>query len=295
MELRALGRTGLRVSALGLGTVKIGRNRGVKYPGGGGGGEGFALPSDEEVAALLRAAREEGVNVIDTAPAYGASEARLGEIMRANRWFGAAGGNGRAGWVVVTKTGEEFDGRESSFDFTPEHTRRSVERSLRRLGCEVLDCVLVHSDGGDERILDELGTLEALEELAGRGLVRSYGISTKTAAGATRAVERLAAERTGGRGVLMATLNPGSTEDLPAILAAGRRGVGVLIKKALGSGHLARGPAAAVGEPAPDPVEASLRFVFETGGPAVSSIVVGTTSPAHLRGNAAAAGRVLGA
>jgi aryl-alcohol dehydrogenase-like predicted oxidoreductase len=275
----------LRVSALGLGTVKIGRNSGVKYPGG----EGFALPSDEQVTALLRAAREEGVNVIDTAPAYGASEERLGEIMRANGWFGEGGGNGRVGWVVVTKTGEEFDGRQSSFDFTPEHTRRSVERSLRRLGCEVLDCVLVHSDGRDEEIIDRLGTLEALEELAGRGLVRSYGISTKTAAGALRAVERLASQRTGGRGVLMATLNPGSTEDLPAIRAAGERGVGVLIKKALGSGHLAR---PATEGSMPDPVEASLRFVFEAGGSAVSSVVVGTASAEHLRANAAAARRV---
>ena len=46
MELRALGSTGITVSALGLGTVKFGRNQGVKYP------RGFALPSDQQIRDL---------------------------------------------------------------------------------------------------------------------------------------------------------------------------------------------------------------------------------------------------
>ncbi len=276
MELRSLGASSLRVSALGLGTVKIGRNVGVKYPGG----EGFPLPTDEQVADLLATARDEGINVIDTAPAYGSSEERLGAIMRSKGWFG-----GREHWVVITKTGEEFDGSASTFDFTPEHTRRSVERSLQRLGCDVLDCVLIHSDGRDDEIMERMGTLEALYDLGQAGLLRTYGISTKTAAGAISAVRRLGADRTGGRGVIMATLNAQSSEDLPAIHAAGEKGVGVLIKKALGSGHLARSS---------EGIENGLRHVYTMGGAAVSSVIVGTSSGQHLRANAAAARRALG-
>ena len=67
--LRTLGRTDIAVSALGLGTVKLGRNRGVRYP------QPFALPDDRAARALLDAARELGVNLLDTAPAYGASSA----------------------------------------------------------------------------------------------------------------------------------------------------------------------------------------------------------------------------
>ncbi|MYC60945.1 MAG: aldo/keto reductase, partial [Gammaproteobacteria bacterium] len=51
LQLRELGATGMQVSCLGLGTVKFGRNREVKYP------EGFELPSDREITALLELAR----------------------------------------------------------------------------------------------------------------------------------------------------------------------------------------------------------------------------------------------
>ncbi|MFW8341556.1 aldo/keto reductase, partial [Klebsiella pneumoniae] len=70
--LRPLGSTGLRVSPLGLGTVKLGRDQGVKYP------NGFRIPDDQQARELLYLARELGINLIDTAPAYGVSEERLG-------------------------------------------------------------------------------------------------------------------------------------------------------------------------------------------------------------------------
>src|SRR5438128_964052 len=54
MDMRPLGTTGIAVSPIGLGTVKLGRNRGVKYPGG----EGHALPTDAAAADLLRTAAD---------------------------------------------------------------------------------------------------------------------------------------------------------------------------------------------------------------------------------------------
>ena len=70
-----LGQTGLELSPIGLGTVKIGRNTDLKYP------SGFELPSDHEIIELLRLASQLGINCLDTAPAYGTSEKRLGAVL----------------------------------------------------------------------------------------------------------------------------------------------------------------------------------------------------------------------
>ena len=72
------------------------------------------LPSDGRVRELLARARECGVNLIDTAPAYGTSEERLGALL-----------DDRERWVIVTKAGEEFADGRSHFDFSPEAIIRS--------------------------------------------------------------------------------------------------------------------------------------------------------------------------
>lgn len=269
--LRPLGRTGLSVSAVGLGTVKLGRTQGVSYP------TAFELPSDEHAADLLRTAADLGVTLIDTAPAYGSSEERLGMLMKRHVWFG-----GRDRWVVSTKVGEAFENGVSSFDFSPAGVRASVERSLQRLGAGVLDLVLIHSSGDDERILRESGAVETLGELKRAGLIRAAGISSKTVAGGLLALDL-------GLDVLMLTLNAGDTSQLTVVEAAGRRGAGVLIKKGLASGHAAVGAL-----PGTDPVRAAMSFLFTAAPGAVSSVVVGTINPAHLRHNVEAARAALG-
>jgi aryl-alcohol dehydrogenase-like predicted oxidoreductase len=263
MELRTLGRTGLQVSVLGLGTVKIGRLRGLKYPAHA---QPAALPSDEKAMELLRSAAEVGINLIDTAPAYGVSEERLGDLMARGGWFG-----GRDRWVVCTKAGEEFDesadggNGAASFDFSAAAMRASAERSLKRLRTDRLDVLLIHSDGRDEWVIRESGAMKAMRELKARGLVRAIGISTKTVEGGLLAVEMC--------DVVMVTHNPSYTAEQRVIDAALDAGVGVLVKKGLESGHAA------------DPAHA-IRFVLGT--PGVSAMIVGTTSPEHLRTNAAA-------
>ncbi|MDX9912460.1 MAG: aldo/keto reductase [Phycisphaerales bacterium] len=251
IERRPLGRSGIHVSALGLGTVKLGRSAGVKYP------TAVRIPSDDEVRELLLEARSLGVNLIDTAPAYGSSEERLGMLLPTPR----------DDWAIVTKVGESFDGERSTFDFSPEAIRASVERSLLCLRTDRVECVLVHSDGAIEARLVESGVLDALVELRSRGLARSIGVSTKTPEGAALAIAHT--------DVVMLTLSPARREELPMIARAHAAGVGVLVKKALDSGH------------ASDPRE-GVRFAASTRG--VSSVVVGTTSIAHLRELAEAAG-----
>lgn len=260
MVLRPLGNTGIRVSPLGLGTVKFGRNQEVKYP------HPFALPTDQEILQLLELARDLGINLLDTAPAYGSSEERLGRLLRGCR----------QDWVIVTKVGEAFSAGRSHFDFSAPATRASVERSLRRLGTDYLDAVLIHSNGDDVRILQEEGTLDTLLDLKTQGLVRAVGMSTKTLAGGLLAVQRC--------DVVMVTYNLMRQEELPVIRAAHAADRGVLIKKGLLSGHLEQ-----LGET--DPVAASLRLIFAE--PGVSSAVVGILNPAHLCADAAALARVL--
>ncbi len=263
--LRPFGNTGINVSAVGLGTVKLGRNQGVKYP------REFKIPDDREAANLIALAKDLGINLIDTAPAYGNSEERLGKLLKGQR----------DDWVICSKVGEEFYARptgesKSGFDFSAQHTRFSVERSLQRLNAECIDIVLVHSDGNDERIIREEGALDTLAELKREGKIRAFGMSTKTVAGGL-----LAAERCDG---VMVTWNPSYHREVPVIDWCQQNHKGVLIKKALASGHACL----AEGE---DPVQASFDMVLSH--PGVSSVIIGTINPQHLQHNVDCAARTL--
>jgi aryl-alcohol dehydrogenase-like predicted oxidoreductase len=250
--MRLLPGTNLNVSALGLGTVKIGRNEQVKYPGA------FTIPDDAAVRNLLSQARALGINLLDTAPAYGTSEERLGQLL-----------SQRQDWVIVTKTGEEFMNGVSHFDFSAAHTHMSVERSLQRLRTDYLDLVLIHSDGNDDAILQQGDCVAALQDCKQRGLIRAIGMSTKTVAGALRAVREL--------DVVMLTYNLQQHDDKPAIALAHELGKGVFVKKGLMSGHIQ--------QDGRDLVRESLALVL--GEPGVHSLIAGTINPAHLAANVA--------
>lgn len=258
---RPLGDTGLRVSPLGLGTVKLGRDQGVKYP------SGFTIPDDAEARQLLALARDLGINLIDTAPAYGRSEERLGPLLRGQR----------QDWVIVSKVGEEFEAGQSHFDFSPAHTRRSVERSLQRLETDVIDLVLVHSDGNDVAVLRDSGVYETLAELKQAGKIRAFGLSGKTVDGGLLALER--------GDCAMVTYNLNERGERPVLDYAASHAKGLLVKKGLASGHVCLAPGV-------DPVRASFELIF--GHPGVTSAIIGTINPLHLSHNVATAAAVLG-
>lgn len=258
---RPLGDTGLRVSPLGLGTVKLGRDQGVKYP------SGFTIPGDAEARQLLALARDLGINLIDTAPAYGRSEERLGPLLRGQR----------QDWVIVSKVGEEFEAGQSHFDFSPAHTRRSVERSLQRLETDVIDLVLVHSDGNDVAVLRDSGVYETLAELKQAGKIRAFGLSGKTVEGGLLALER--------GDCAMVTYNLNEQGERPVLDYAAQHAKGLLVKKGLASGHVCLAPGV-------DPVRASFELIF--GHPGVTSAIIGTINPLHLSHNVATAAAVLG-
>jgi len=247
LQKRRVGQSDIYVSLLGLGTVKLGRQSGVKYP------HPFQLPTDKEVDHLLSVASELGINLLDTAPAYGTSEERLGKALKGQRQQ----------WVITTKVGEEFVDDASHFDFSAPTLCASVERSLKRLRTDYLDMVLVHSDGNDQSLIENDKVFTTLARLKKEGKLRAFGMSSKTIAGGLQAID--------SSDVAMVTFNPDYTEERKVIAYAQQQKKGILIKKALASGHLSARDA--------------LQFVAQEEG--ITSIVIGTINVTHLRENVA--------
>ena len=248
MTRRPLGQTDLLLSPIGLGTVKIGRNTDVKYP------EGFELPPDQAVVDLLKLAASLGINCLDTAPAYGESEKRLGELLpHINESF-----------HLITKVGESYaKDTGSHYDFSEKAIIESIERSLKRLNRDHLDVVLLHSDGHDVEHL-QAGALNPLIQARDEGLITAVGLSGKTIEGGRLALEQ-------GADCLMITLNPEQQVVRPLIADAEQFGAGLLIKKALGSGHFITSMSEIF----------HALFVHSQ----ITSAIIGTINPVHLQDN----------
>lgn len=245
MVHRRLGRTDLMLATIGFGALKIGRNQGVKYA------SDYPLPDERESVALLNAVLDLGINFIDTAPAYGLSEERIG-----------AGLNGRrCEFAISTKVGETFEDGTSTFDFSAPAVRGSIERSLRRLRTNVLDLVFVHSNGDDLHVLRRTDVVEALQRAKRDGLARFIGFSGKTPEGAAAAIDWADA-------LMVEYHNDDASHEL-VMQQAAMRGVGVVVKKGLGSGRLT-----------PD---RAIPFVLS--GPSVACMVIGSLNLEHLREN----------
>lgn len=244
MVKRRLGNSGLMVTPIGFGAFKIGRNTGVKYP------HGYALPDDQEADRLLNTVLDMGINFIDTAPAYGLSEERIGRSIS----------HRRSEYILSTKVGEHYEDQRSTYDFSEHAVRASVTRSLQRLRTDALDLVFIHSHERDMDILNQTDAVPTLQALRSQGLVRAIGLSGKTPEGAAASL--------GWADVLMVEYN---VEDRAQAKVIGQAaaGVGVVVKKGLGSGRL-------------DPATA-IRFVLEN--PAVASLIIGTLNPDHIREN----------
>ena len=257
-QRKNIAETGLAVSPL-----KLGRTAGVKYP------DSFKIPDDVQTLKLLSQASELGINLIDTAPAYGNSEQRLGQLLpKLNRE-----------WIIATKVGELFnaDLAQSHYNFTAEFIKQSVEKSLKNLRREVLDIVLIHSDGNDQHIIEHLGVLEILNDLKQQGLIRATGMSTKTVAGGLLSLQQ--------SDIAMVMHNSGYQDEQAVLDQAATSNKAIFIKKALNSGHLASSSSVT------DPVQASFDTIYQN--PAVTSIVIGTITPSHLTSNVSKAVKAL--
>jgi len=245
MQYRPFGNTGFSISALGFGAFKIGRNQQIKYS------QPYDLPDDTSTERLLNSILDLGINHIDTAPAYGISEERIGQFL-AHR---------RSEFLLSTKIGETFENDRSTYDFSRDSLEASIERSLRRLKTDVLDVVLIHSHRDEEEILTQTDTIEVLQEAKQSGKVRWIGLSGKTVAGAESALD--------WADVLMLEYHLEDRSHEKLIQQASQQGIGVVVKKGLASGHL--------------PPEEAISFVLSHSG--VSNLVVGGLNLDHIQTN----------
>lgn len=165
MNHRMFGKTGRRVSEIGLGTWQLGARWGD--------------PFDEAKALeILQAGYECGIDLIDTADIYnnGGSERAIGKFLARHRDH----------FFVVTKCGRGLDPHTAE-GYTPENTERFIDQSLERLGMEQLDLVLLHCPPSSVYQKDEL--FAGLDKLVQKGKIAHYGVSIEKVSEGLRAME----------------------------------------------------------------------------------------------------------
>ncbi|WP_336029518.1 aldo/keto reductase [Geodermatophilus sp. FMUSA9-8] len=131
-------------------------------------------PSREDAVAVVHAALDAGVTLIDTADAYARDESEFGHNESLVAEALSSYGGDTSGVLVATKGGHTREGSDWLLDGSPAHLRRACEASLRRLGVDTIDLYQYHRPDPETPWEDSMG---ALRQLADDGLVRMVGIS----------------------------------------------------------------------------------------------------------------------
>lgn len=276
LQLATLGRTGELVSVMGFGAAAL-----VDQPA-------------KAAGAVLGAALDLGITLIDTAPDYGATEELIGSHLahRRNEFF------------LATKCGCPASVTTDDHDFSRANIRRCVDDSLRRTRSDHLDLVQFHaSPSRNELILHE--SVDELVDLKAEGKVRFIGYSGS----GQHLAENLASDAFDAFQIPFSMLEP---EHEALVSEAGDRGAGVLLRGGVGRGVELTGEQIAAlpstwhsflrarsakwegarlqdileGE---SPTSLMIRFSLATTG--VTSVLVGTANTRHLDENVHAAGR----
>lgn len=158
MKYRTLGKTGLNVSVIGVGTWQFGGEWGKNF-------------TQEEVDSILEKAKELGINLIDTAECYGdhLSESLIGNYLRKTN---------REDWVIATKFGHHFVRNfERSRHFDAKDVLKQLDASLKSLKTDYIDIYQAHSCTDEEFDNDDLWTMLDKQKQAGK--IRHIGISLR--------------------------------------------------------------------------------------------------------------------
>jgi len=208
MQQRPLGRTGRRVSAIGLGTWQLGADWGAV--------------TEDDALAVLAASADAGVTLFDTADVYGdgRSEALIGRFL--------AGRPGH-GITVATKLGRRMP--QVPENYVLDNFRAWTDRSRANLGVETLDLVQLHCP--PSAVIEADATYDALDTLVADGAIAAYGVSVETTRQALAAIARPHVTN------IQIIVNPFRLKPLDDVLpAAAAAGVAVFARVPLASGLL---------------------------------------------------------
>lgn len=268
-----LGATNLHVSPVGLGTVEIGLSYGIGAT---------ALPTDREANRILKTAVDLGITYFDTAYGYGVAEERIGRS-----------GIGRLPQIVIgTKCAQFLEkGADPRGRDLEKMIRQEVEESLRRLQQDSIQLLQLHGGSAEQVKRGEL--IDILRRLIEEGKVQHVGI-------ATRGEESpLAAIKSGFFSTVQTAYSILDQRMAVSVLPqAHSNNIGIINRSVLLKGALT--PAVWQLPPALDPLKAnsaqaaaiaknlgtdlpSLAIRFTASNPAISTILVGTVHPRHLR------------
>ncbi|WP_201838595.1 aldo/keto reductase [Microvirga zambiensis] len=238
---------------LGLGLVSIGRVWGVNQS---------APPNEDEAQALLAIALDLGIAIIDTAPAYAVSEARLG------RFLATLAPSRRQALTIMTKMGEHWDfERGTSFvDHSRDALVRSIDRSLEILGS--IDVMQIHKATSD--VVAQPDVVAAMD-YARRCGVTAFGASVSDVEAGQRALD------SGLYDALQFPLNMSSTGLSPLVPALRASGCAAIVNRPFAMGGLV------VGRPFETAAASAFRYIEQELPNAV--ILTGTGKAAHLAQN----------
>ena len=263
---RLLGRTGLEVTQLGFGAGERGLPDSADY--------------DDQAGAVLNAALDAGINLVDTAPDYGASEGRIGRYV----------GHRRDEFFLATKCGcnIDLDGNrlQPGHLWTADRLRANIDQSLRRLRTDRVDLLQMHNPTVEE--VEKGGLAEALEEIRRAGKTRFIGVSSTAPD-----LQEFAA--TGVFDTFQIPYSALERRHEQMIQDAADAGAGILIRGGIGLGHRAHPDRDSTWERAGlEELAAGMgrhAFVlrFTLAHPACHTTIVGTTSLDHMKANVAAA------
>ncbi|WP_372721382.1 aldo/keto reductase [Novipirellula sp.] len=275
LPTRKLGRTGIEVTQLGYGSMGL---RGPKT-------WGVRVVSDQDAESFLNLVLDSGINFIDTAPDYGASEERIGRFI----------GSRRSEYFLASKCGcvytQHDDHLEIDHHWKKDVIQRNLELSLARMQTGHLDLLQFH--GGDAETLEREGLIRQLVDFRAQGLVRFIGISTKLP-------EITNLMKLGVFDTFQVPYSALAPEHHDAITQAANNGAGIILRGGIAHG----GPDAEIKRPALDDVwtrakldellpqgmsRAELILRYTLSHPHCHTTIVGTCNPGHLAENIAAA------
>ena len=160
MIKKTLGRTGLKVTQLGYGSMGL---RGPRT-------WGVRVVSEEDADRFLNAVLDAGINFIDTSPDYGISEERIGRYISSRR----------DEFYLATKCGCAYTQHEDHIEINhiwqKDVIQRNIETSLQRLRTDYVDLLQFH--GGDAETLERQGLIELLSGFRDQGMIRFIGVSS---------------------------------------------------------------------------------------------------------------------